>query len=215
MNSGVYQILNKINGKSYVGSANNLKTRKLNHLSYLRRNIHTNEHLQKSWNKYGESSFEFKVLAKCPKEYCLMLEQWFIDNIKNLYNIQKKSNSSFGRICKTETIKKLSESRKNRRHLETTKEKIRISLIGNQRTKGQKQTEKTITSRINSNGYKNYINKKKKKILQMDLDDNLIKVFDSVGDCSKELKINRGDLSKLCNGIKGCKTYKGFKFKYI
>lgn len=63
--SGIYSIRNTINGKIYVGSAVNLYKRRLNHLSTLRRNTHKNPHLQASFNKHGEDSFEFITLEKC------------------------------------------------------------------------------------------------------------------------------------------------------
>jgi len=215
MNSGVYQILNKINNKSYVGSAVNLKNRKLQHFSNLRKNKHTNEYLQNSWNKYGEDCFEFIVLATCPKEYCIKLEQWFIDNLSNLFNIQKKANSSFGRPCKLETKLKHSENRINYKHSIETKNKITNSLLNNKRCVGKKQKETTIKLRISSDGYVDFMLKKQKKILQMNKNNEPIKIFNSVHECSDQLKINVGDLSKICNNVKGYKTYKGFKFKYI
>jgi group I intron endonuclease len=215
MNSGVYQILNKINGKSYIGSAINIKKRKSQHYSYLRKGKHPNEYLQKSWNKHSEINFEFKVLSECPKEYCLKLEQWFLDNTNNLYNIQKKSNSSFGRICKDETKQKIREKSKIHKHSKESKDKISESLIGNKRCFGHKVSTSTINLRINSNGYINYMKKKRKKVVQMDLNGNLIEIFESVRSCSKILKLDQGTISKICLSVSGFKTYKGFTFKYI
>ena len=60
--SGIYQILNLVNGKIYVGSSNNLYNRRKSHLSRLRNNQHDNKHLQFAWNKYGESNFKFEIL---------------------------------------------------------------------------------------------------------------------------------------------------------
>lgn len=58
----IYSIKNKVNNKQYIGSATGHYRRKSQHMYMLRRGIHFNPHLQSSFNKYGESNFEFKVL---------------------------------------------------------------------------------------------------------------------------------------------------------
>lgn len=57
--SGIYKIINKINGKYYVGSANNIRNRWKKHFIDLDRQRHPNYHLQSAWNKYGNKSFVF------------------------------------------------------------------------------------------------------------------------------------------------------------
>lgn len=92
--SGIYQILNKTNNKFYIGSASNLRRRFSSHKCHLNKNSHSNPHLQNAWNKYGENNFEFLILALCPNEYCLKLEQWFVNNMKPNYNIRKFVHSN-------------------------------------------------------------------------------------------------------------------------
>jgi len=58
--SGIYRIVNRINGKFYIGSAANLKGRKKNHFEKLNANVHPSKHLQASWNKYGRDAFDLK-----------------------------------------------------------------------------------------------------------------------------------------------------------
>lgn len=60
----IYCIVNKINEKVYVGQTIDLRSRWNSHKSYLRNNTHNNQHLNRSWNKYGEDSFEFKVIEE-------------------------------------------------------------------------------------------------------------------------------------------------------
>jgi len=96
MLSGVYKITNTINNKFYIGSANNLKRRKSEHFCNLKYNKHCNKKLQYSYNKYGKNNFEFEILATCPKEYCVKLEQWFINNLKPKFNILTVANSRLG-----------------------------------------------------------------------------------------------------------------------
>ena len=60
----IYYIQNTINKKYYIGLTNNWKRRKKRHFSDLRCGRHDNKHLQNSFNKYGESSFIFKVILE-------------------------------------------------------------------------------------------------------------------------------------------------------
>lgn len=61
MNSGIYKITNTYSGKIYIGSSRNVFKRMTEHKSLLRRGAHVNKELQKDWNNYGESVFDFSV----------------------------------------------------------------------------------------------------------------------------------------------------------
>ena len=88
---GIYQILNKINGKLYIGSTSESFRKRFNlHKYHLRNDKHKNSHLQYAWNKYGEESFEFSIIEISEiKEEVLDREQYYIDSFdfENLYNI--------------------------------------------------------------------------------------------------------------------------------
>ena len=91
--SGVYKIVNKINGKYYVGSSNDIiKTRWKKHRYMLRKNKHSNPKLQNAWNKYGEENFEFIIVEKCLINELLVIEQRYLDTAKSYidscYNIE-------------------------------------------------------------------------------------------------------------------------------
>ena len=86
MKSGIYKILNKSNGKCYIGSSCNLNKRKYQHFNSLMKNKHYNLYLQKSFNKYGKDNFEFIVLCKCDESQLIELEQFYINKIKPEYN---------------------------------------------------------------------------------------------------------------------------------
>lgn len=49
--SGIYEIVNTINGKRYVGSAVSLKRRWVDHRRDLRAGKHHSRHLQNAWAK--------------------------------------------------------------------------------------------------------------------------------------------------------------------
>jgi len=58
----IYKIRNLLNGKFYVGSAQDTRTRFRQHRRLLRKGTHHCKHLQNAWNKYGEELFKFEVI---------------------------------------------------------------------------------------------------------------------------------------------------------
>lgn len=118
--SGIYSITNLINGKVYYGSSTNINLRWNCHKSRLRRNIHDNPHLQLSWNKYGEKSFQFSVVEELSIEQLQKVEQFYLDWCKIFpqwaYNmgfdaISPRRGSKVGPRSE-ETKQKISESLK-------------------------------------------------------------------------------------------------------
>jgi len=100
--SGVYQIKNITNGKVYIGNSENIKRRWGDHKKRLRAQIHHCQSLQRAFNKYGESAFEYSII-----EYVQVInqladrEQYWMDKIrpykkKNGYNIRKIATSNLG-----------------------------------------------------------------------------------------------------------------------
>ena len=65
---GIYMIKNLINNKIYIGKSKDIVRRWYEHKSDLRHNHHDNCYLQNSWNKYGESCFEFNIIERCLNE---------------------------------------------------------------------------------------------------------------------------------------------------
>lgn len=76
----VYKIINLSNAKFYVGSTVKIKQRFQTHRRKLRSGTHHCPHLQNAWNKYGEESFIFRVVAvvEDPSELHTV-EQVFLD----------------------------------------------------------------------------------------------------------------------------------------
>jgi len=84
MTSGIYAILNLVNGKVYVGSSINVHCRLAVHRISLARGKHDNGHLQRAWNKYGTLAFSFDVLKECPENELLEQEQFHIDVLDSM-----------------------------------------------------------------------------------------------------------------------------------
>lgn len=76
---GIYRITNIINNKVYIGQSINIEDRFAHHRSSLSHNRHENEHLQRSWNKYGAQHFMFEVLEECSEEELDSKERYYIN----------------------------------------------------------------------------------------------------------------------------------------
>lgn len=133
MITGIYKILNKINGKFYIGSAINIKQRWRRHKLDLNKNIHQNHYLQRAWNKYWSVSFEFVILEICDKEQLLAKEQFWINETQCFkyeigYNLTPTAGSSLGVKHSEETRKRMSLAKQ--KMSAETKELIRIKNFG-------------------------------------------------------------------------------------
>lgn len=80
MNTGIYALVNKANGKMYIGQRRNLEKRKITHLWMLREDRHFNIHLQRAWNK-GDR-FEFKILELCKASELNLKEKLWYDIVR-------------------------------------------------------------------------------------------------------------------------------------
>jgi len=107
--SGIYQIVNNVTQKRYIGLASNMNSRKQGHIYDLRRNKHGNDYLQKAWNKYGEANFSFLCLEECDKTNLYKREDYWVKVLSTLdkyYGYNIKETNSEGRSLMTDVIKK-------------------------------------------------------------------------------------------------------------
>ena len=89
-NCGIYRIVNKANGKFYIGSSKDLSERRGEHLRLLKLKKHPNDYLQKAFNKVEDKSvFEFQAFIFCKEEDLLSMEQSCMDIMKPEYNLSK------------------------------------------------------------------------------------------------------------------------------
>jgi group I intron endonuclease len=139
--AGIYQILNKINGRVYIGSSKNLEKRLAQHRYELKKGIHHNKFLQNDFNKLGKdfSNVEFSVIENEENfEKRLELEYKYISlsskEKDSCYNHDKTPKAlKDGECFKASmdmTKKKISESVRNAyRNPESIKRKSEASKL--------------------------------------------------------------------------------------
>ena len=147
MISGIYEIINLINGKRYIGSAVDLKKRKREHFRGLHQGDHYNRHLQRAWNKYGSDTFIFEPLMYCLPEYLIFCEQYYLDEWKPEYNECRVAGSPLGYKHTQEQRANNSVAQKGKKLTPEHKAKISKALMGNQRAKGYKYTPEQSANR--------------------------------------------------------------------
>jgi len=232
--SGIYCIRNGINNKIYVGSAINFKQRKHDHFKLLRNKSHFNYHLQKSFNKHGEFNFIFEILEVVSDKYKLInREQYWISktnclNKKYGYNICPNAGSTLGRKLNKKSLEKMIVSKTGKlmgkenpfygkHHTKETKDRLSKSHTGKiLSSEHKKNIGLAVRGRIISiiTRKKISINNRKlsKPIVQLDLEDKPLKIWESAAKASKECCIDRSSVSR-CAKNKQIKAG-NFKWKY-
>lgn len=151
MSTGIYQIVNTINGKRYIGSSVNIGKRWKRHISQLELGTHHSVPLQRAWLKYGASAFHFGVIVICDKSELVSTEQIWLDSASPAYNVCPNAYSRLGskwtdesrakksaamkgkKVCSDETYARVGEQRKGKKlpHLsDEVKTKMSVSKMG-------------------------------------------------------------------------------------
>lgn len=97
MTAGIYLITNTVTGDRCIGKSKNLENRIKSSQQQLAAGSHTNKRLQKDWQIYGSSSFEFRILEAVDVSDCHhkldiaekleRYEQWWFEELQPEYNI--------------------------------------------------------------------------------------------------------------------------------
>lgn len=95
---GVYRIY--VDNKSYIGASFNLKSRLQKHISYLNNQCHSNNHLQRAFDKYELKIEVLKTFESIDKDTLLDYETYYhihFDSIENGFNVglPRKIQSKF------------------------------------------------------------------------------------------------------------------------
>jgi group I intron endonuclease len=118
--SGIYGIVNTVNGLIYVGSAVKIKRRWSDHRQMLGRGAHDNSYLQHAWNLYGAAAFEFRVLEEVSNPALLLereqawMEQTGCTDRARGYNLRPQASSQRGFRFTDEQRARMSASHRGR-----------------------------------------------------------------------------------------------------
>lgn len=91
----IYCIENTVNNKKYIGKTiQKVNSRRLYHINQLKKGTHNNQHLQRAWDKYGETCFIFNILEECTQKTINKKEVYWIKKLNTTsrekgYNITK------------------------------------------------------------------------------------------------------------------------------
>lgn len=193
---GIYQIVNLIDGKKYVGSSKNLYNRKSKHIYTLRTNSHRNCYLQRAFNKYGEVNFSFEIIEfVSTEEELLPREQYYIE----LYQVCDRDKGYNLIVDAT-------------RHIPSEETKLKISLAHQGKTISE---ETKIKMSLAQKGSKNYnygktgaLNPASKKVICIETG----VIYDGLSEADRILNIDFANIFKCCKGKQ--KTAGGYHWKY-
>lgn len=231
---GIYQILNLVNNKRYIGNAVSLRQRWWDHIKQLRKNKHSNQHLQNAFNLYGEENFFFNPIEFVEdKANLIEREDYWItqyDFDTELYNFCPKAISWLGMTHSEETKKLLSElnSGENnphygKKHSEETKKKMSKSRRARKISETQKEKMRLAKQNISQSTCIKISDANSIPCCQIDPKTNeIIAIYKGSSDAERITGINHGTISKVCKGeicYRGKKPYMpqtagGYKWEY-
>lgn len=136
--SGIYRIVCINNGRYCYGSSKDIWKRWKDHLSALRRQIHCNPIVQRSFNKHGEDAFRIELVEEVSEEKLLEAENGYLKEHvgkSNCMNIAESATSpglmNKGKKASADTKQKMSDGRRGsdnpffgRKHSTKTKKKM-------------------------------------------------------------------------------------------
>jgi len=236
--SGIYMWENKINGKRYIGSSENLKRRFTEYfnINYLLKN--NSMYICNSLIKYDYSNFSLTILEYCEVSELLIREKYYWGVLKPEYNIAQDPTAPMsGRTHSEETKQIMSDTAKQidnpgrfktgHNHSEETKTKIsdahkKIDHSGRFKT-GHIPSDETRTIMSDAKKGENNPNygeprpegagRPSQKIEVIDNKNNQTTTYDSIREAAKALNINQTVIVKYFsrnqkNPYKGQYTFK-------
>lgn len=136
--SGVYRILNTKNGHEYIGSSADIDTRWKHHQYNLKKEAHSNRHLQRAWTLYGEGSFKFEVIQACEASSAIDEEQKLLDSGRGEHNLARDAVAPWRGVKRPQsTREKISAAQTGRKQSKETVEKRTYKTRGKKRTEEQ------------------------------------------------------------------------------
>lgn len=237
MTIGIYAIINTVNDKCYIGSANNIKTRWTAHRNLLKNNKHHSIHLQRAYNNHGVANFKYVILEEVTKEECvdvkylIDLEQMYLDTYQPKYNILPRAGSRLGSVCSEEQKQRLRTLRLGVRPSEETRKLLSECHKGEKhhyygKTFSEQHKKKLSDAKKGDKNPKHWEGKHRsdetkeklrianeKKIYKITTPDNEEIICTNIRKFARDNDINNSRLYEVLNGK--TKEYKGYKVEKI
>lgn len=130
---------------------------------------------------------------------------------------KKMSKAQKGKKLTEDQIRQMSESRKDKppswwfpgwKHTEETKQKLSGLKKGKQSINKGKKLSKETRQKISDSRHK-------KPVKQIDNNNSVVKIWSSMREIEKILKINHNNISKCCRHVKHYNTAGGFKWEFV
>jgi len=210
----VYKALNNVTGEVYIGATTqSIKKRKIDHIERANRGV--NGRLQEAIGTYGPEAFTWtqidtastiNELAQKEKEYIVKYKSKgeILNNDcgggfkKTVYQYSLDDGSLINTYdCLTSAANAVNAAKQN----------ISSACLGINKTCKGYIWSYTSTFPIN------FKDNRKKKVSQLDLDDNFIAEYASIAEASKATEINKSSIAKVCRQER--KQAGSYKWKYI
>ena len=206
----IYSLIDPItNEVRYVGKTYNPEKRYKQHIYKSKiGKTHRDFWIQKLI-KIGQKPI-INVIEECNEENWMVREQYYISMYDNLTNLTNGGEGTHGYTPSKETIEKIKLSNTGKKRSDEFKKAAGLRRLGakhNDKTK-KLMSSKRLGKAIHSEGHKN---KLKIKVKQLDLDGNLIKIWNSVSEATKEYPNVK--ISECINNKR--KTSLGYKWEKI
>lgn len=202
----IYLVENQVNHKKYVG----LTTRNLE-IRWKEHTRHSSQAIDKAIQKYGKDNFTIKKIDECPDEELDEKEKYWIQYFNS---VEEGYNISFGGrdenmvldLTNFEKVKNLWEEGYGQKAI-TQLLKINVETTHNYLLKNG-ITEEDIKQR-----HRELVGKSKsKKIVQLDTNNNIIKIWDSIISIDRAKVSSRASVARCLKDPN--KISKGYKWKY-
>lgn len=217
--SVIYEFVNNINQKVYVGQAIDYKQRIRTHKFNLKQDKNTP--FYNALKKYGWENFSINIIEECGTNELNEREVYWIEEKKSLYpngyNLLEGGNQARHNDI---TKQKISNSRKGIKFSESHIENLRKSHLGyvmpeEQKEKISKSNKGKVISEETKRKLK-YQQPHRREVGRFDKEGNLINKYESISDAAIDLNCSPGNISECCNGKrKMSKTLKGDTLKFL
>lgn len=200
----IYEFVNKINGKIYIGQTKDFKSRvrchRHNSKSYKKTNPFYN-----AIRKYGWDNFIINIVEECDTKMLNEKEEYWISEKKclypNGYNLMKGGNQY---EMSEDTKKKISQIRKGMKFSPEHIQNLKNSHLGNKLSEETKRKLSEINKgRIHSEETRvklRYSNPNRKEVGRFNEEGILVCKYESIKEAARILECNVGHLSECCRG---------------